>query len=286
LNRLFYTALIAALFAVGCNRGTDESVLVAKIGNKELTWDDIRGVVPDGAAPEDSILLAERYIQNWIREQVVLLEAEQMLTEEKKNFNELIENYRKSLLTYAYEQEWVQQKLDTAVTMDEIKQYYLDNIQNFQLRDYILKLKFCAVSADLDARKLKTIRKLFYSRDPADITPWITFCVDYSASYFLDEDRWLTWDEFTKQIPVKIFDRESFLKSSKDVEFEKDNNIYLIRILEYQLSGSQSPLSFEKENIRNMILNRRKLELLGRMREDLYSKAIAQRKIKTYYTAQ
>lgn len=278
-------ALIIAVFCLaGCNSNTNQDVLVAKVGDKQLTWDEVRLLVPDNSTPEDSIQLAERFIQNWIREQVILLEAEQTLKDEQKNFNELIENYRKSLLTYTYEQEWVQQKLDTTVTIEEIEQYYTENIQNFQLRDYILKLKFCAVSSDLDARKMRNLRKLFYSKDPSDITPWISFCVDYSASYFFDEDRWLTWDEFAKQIPLKVFDRDAFLKSNKDLEFEKDNNVYLIRILDYQLSGSQSPLSFEKDNIRNMILNRRKLELLSRMREDLYSKALSQRKIETYYT--
>ena len=270
-------------FITACNNPSDKNALVAKVGEKTLTWEDVREVIPDNSSPEDSVLLAERFIQSWIREQVILTEAELTLAEEKKNFEMQIENYRKSLLTYTYEQEWVRQKLDTAVAMEEIEQYYNDNIQNFQLKDYIIKVKFCAASIDLDTRKLKLLRKLFFSNKPDDITEWISFCVDNNASYFFDEERWMLWDDFVKQVPLKVFDREAFLKSNRDVDFEKDNNVYLIRITDYQLSGSQSPLSFERDNIRNMILNRRKLELLNRMREDLYSKAIAQKRIETYY---
>jgi len=270
-------------FTAACNNHSDKNALVAKVGEKMLTWEDVREVIPDNSSPEDSILLAERFIQSWIHEQVILGEAELTLAEEKKNFEMQIENYRKSLLTYTYEQEWVRQKLDTAVIAQEIEQYYNINIQNFQLKDYIVKVKFCAASIDLDARKLKALRKLFFSDKPEEITRWISFCVDNNASYYFDEERWMLWDDFVKQVPLKVFDREAFLKSNRDVDFEKDNNVYLIRITDYQLSGTQSPLSFERENIRNMILNRRKLELLNRMREDLYSKAIAQKRIETYY---
>jgi len=280
----YWLLLIAACVFAACNQSGEKDVIAAKVGDKQLIWADISEMIPDNSSPEDSAELADQVIQSWIREQVILNEAELTLADDQKNFDQLIENYRKSLLTYTYEQEWVKQKLDTNVTQDEIETYYNENIQNFQLRDYILKVKFCAISIDTDTRQLKNLRKLFYSTKEEDITPWIAFCVNNGASYFFDEDKWLLWDDFVKQIPVKAFDREAFLKQTKEVEFELDNNLYLIRILDYQLSGSQSPLSFEKENIRNMILNRRKLDLLVRMREDLYNKALAGKKIEIYYT--
>jgi hypothetical protein len=284
LRHILILSAAAGMLLTACNRSGGDGAVAARVGERELTWDDIRGVIPDDAAPEDSMELARRFIENWIREEVVLSEAEGNLPEEKQEFAQLIENYRKSLITYAYEQEWVRQKLDTVVTPEEIERYYSENLQNFQLRDYIVKVKFCAVSTELEPRRLKNIRKLFSSRDTADITPWIQACVENAASYYFDEDKWLLWDDFLRQIPIRVDDREAFLRSSRDVEFEKDNNLYLIRITDYQISGSQSPLSFERENIRNMIINRRKIELLTRMREDLYNRALARRQIETFYT--
>ncbi|MFN8775311.1 MAG: hypothetical protein ACK5XV_00965 [Flavobacteriales bacterium] len=278
--------LVCALGLAACNRGGSDDALVAQVGDKMLTWDEVRSVIPDNSTPEDSMLLADRFIQTWIREQVLLSEAEETLAEEQMNFEEQIENYRKSLLTYAYEQEWIRQKLDTSVTVQEIEAYYNENIQNFQLKDYIVKVKFCAIGSDTEQRKLKSLRKLFFSDKPEDITDWIAFCVDNNASYYFDEVTWMLWDDLMKQVPLQVFDKDAFLRSNRDVDFEKDNNIYLIRITDYQISGSQAPLNFEKENIRNMILNRRKLEILDRMREDLYTRALGDGQITTYYKQQ
>lgn len=276
-----FLLLIAAIFTATCNKRNGEDAIVAEVGEKVLTIQQLSEVIPDNTNAADSIQLAQRYIQDWIIEQLVIGKAEQSLPDEKQNFEVLIENYRKSLLTYAYEQEWVRQKLDTMVTEEEIEKYYGDNEKNFQLKDYILKVKFCAIAAD--SKNVSQLRKLFNSTKPEDMVKWMQMCVDIGASYYFDEDKWLLWDEFTKQVPIEVYDVESFLQKKKTLEFEKDNNLYLLTVTDYQLSGSRSPLSFEREKIRSMIINRRKMELLEKMRQDLYSKALQDNEIKTYF---
>lgn len=276
-----FLLLLAAIFTATCNKRNGEDAIVAEVGEKVLTIQQLSEVIPDNTNAADSIQLAQRYIQDWIIEQLVIGKAEQSLPDEKQNFEVLIENYRKSLLTYAYEQEWVRQKLDTMVTEEEIEKYYGDNEKNFQLKDYILKVKFCAIAAD--SKNVSQLRKLFNSTKPEDMVKWMQMCVDIGASYYFDEDKWLLWDEFTKQVPIEVYDVESFLQKKKTLEFEKDNNLYLLTVTDYQLSGSRSPLSFEREKIRSMIINRRKMELLEQMRQDLYSKALQDNEIKTYF---
>ncbi len=143
-----FLLLLAAIFTATCNKRNGEDAIVAEVGEKVLTIQQLSEVIPDNTNAADSVQLAQRYIQDWIIEQLVIGKAEQSLPDEKQNFEVLIENYRKSLLTYAYEQEWVRQKLDTMVTEEEIEKYYGDNEKNFQLKDYILKVKFCAIAAD------------------------------------------------------------------------------------------------------------------------------------------
>lgn len=282
MNKSNFLLFVLVVLLAACNNSGDQNAIVAKVGEKTLSWDELKLVIPDNASAADSTALAEKYIEDWIREQVVINQAELTLSDEKKNFDELIENYRRSLLTYTYEQEWVKQKLDTVVSNQEIEKYYNDNLQNFQLKDYIVKVKFCAIS--LENKQTKQLKKLFYSDEPSDLVKWEKFCVENGASYYFDEDTWMLWDEFIKQIPLEVFDIESFLKRNKTTEFEKDNNLYLIAITDYQLSGSQSPLSFESEKIRTMIINRRKLDLVARMREDLYNKALSEKSVETYYS--
>jgi hypothetical protein len=281
LKSTFLTFLSLCLICSGCNKNDDQGAILAEVGDKKLTINDLMEVIPDNSNSADSIALSERYIQDWIMEQLVINKAEEGLSEDKKNFDLLIENYRKSLLTHTYEQEWIRQKLDTTISEEEIEKYYNDNEKNFQLKDYIVKVKFSAIASD--SKNINALKKLFYSEKPEDLVKWEQLCVDIGVSYYFDEDHWMLWDEFIKQVPLEVYDVEAFLKKKKTVELEKDNNLYFIAITDYQLSGSRSPLSFERDKIRSMILNRRKLQLLDDMRRDLYAKATQDNVIKTYF---
>jgi hypothetical protein len=269
---------------VACDWGNDRAELIAEIGGRQLTWKEVSDVVPDNSTAEDSASLADHYINDWITKQLIISKAESSLPDELKSFEEMIENYRSSLLIYAFEQEWVRQKLDTVVSDQEIEQYYTDNEKNFQLKDYILKVKFTAIAAD--SKQIGALKKVFNSSKPEDLVKWQQLCVDIGASYYFNEEEWMKWDEFIKQIPLEVYDIEGFLKKKNTIEFEKNNNLYLISITDYQLAGSKSPISFEREKIRAMIINKRKLTLLETMRKDIYSKAQQDGEIKLYYSKQ
>ena len=238
----FYCLLCLFFFSIAsCNIGDDRAQLVAEIAGKQLTWKEISDVIPDNSSPEDSASLADHYINDWVTKQLIISKAESSLPDELKSFEEMIENYRSSLLIYAFEQEWVRQKLDTVVSDQEIEQYYNDNEKNFQLKDYILKVKFCALAAD--SKQAAAMKKVFGSAKPEDLVKWQQLCVDIGASYYYEEEEWMKWDDFIKQIPLEVYDVAGFLKKKNVIEFEKDNNLYLISIMEYQLAGSKSPPS-------------------------------------------
>jgi hypothetical protein len=277
----FAGSIFLMLLCTACNKKGDEGAVIVQVGEKQLTINELMDVIPDNSSAGDSADLAEHYIQDWITGQLLISRAEASLPEDKKNFESLIENYRRSLLTYTYEQEWINQKLDTNISDQEIEAYYNQNEKNFQLKDYIVKVKFSAVAAD--SKFVNPLKKLFYSGKPEDLVKWQQMCVDIGASYYFDEDKWMLWDEFIKQVPLEVYDVESFLKKKKTVEFEKDNNLYLINFTDFQLSGGRSPLSFEREKIRSMIINKRKLALLENMRQDLLTKATQDGEVKKYY---
>lgn len=280
-----FQLFIAVLGIVGlgsCHWNDDRAELIAEIGDKQLTRKEVSDIVPDNSTEEDSASLADHYIHDWVTKQLIISKAESSLPEELLSFEEMIENYRSSLLIYAFEQEWVRQKLDTIVSDQEIEQYYNDNESNFQLKDYILKVKFCALAAD--NKQTTAVKKLFSSAKPEDLVKWQQLCVDLGASYYYEEEEWMKWDDFIKQIPLEVYDVAGFLKKKNVIEFEKDNNLYLISIMDYQVAGSKSPLSFEHDKIRAMIINKRKLKLLEDMRQAIYTKAEQDGDIKIYST--
>ena len=57
-----------------------EPHLVAKAFDRNLYDKDLKNIIPKGASYQDSITIIRGYINNWLRQQVVLKKAEDNLT--------------------------------------------------------------------------------------------------------------------------------------------------------------------------------------------------------------
>lgn len=260
---------------------TVEKGTAAVAYGKQLTWDEISSIVPDNSSEEDSAALAERFINDWLKEQAILNQAEMSLSEVEKNFDEELAKYRKNLLTFAYENQYVQQRLDTLISEEEITNYYENNQEIFGLKDYIVKVKFCILQKETP--KLKKFRKLFESEGAEDLVELEQFCVDYGASYYLNIDNWMYFEELVSKVPLETYNVESFLRKNPKAEFEKGDKLYFVHVLDYKFKDSVSPLGLVQNQIRSLILNRRKKELLAKMREDLYKSALSSKEIEKLY---
>ena len=119
----------------------------------------------------------------------------------------------------------------------------------------------------------KQIKKLLNSDDQDEKNKLADLCEKNAADYFLDNQNWLLFNDVLKQIPVKTYNQEEFLKNHRDLEYQDSLYVYLVRFKDFKIKESVSPLNFEKQRIHDVILNKRKIELINRMQEDLYSNA-------------
>ena len=139
---LFHTIILAVLISSCDNKGErlGRGEPVARVNEELLYIDNIRKIVPIGTSADDSLEIINGYIDNWLRETLVIQKAEENLTDDQKNVEAQLLNYRNSLITYTYEKELVKQRLDTLVTNAEIENYYNNNKANFELKDNIIKV--------------------------------------------------------------------------------------------------------------------------------------------------
>ena len=265
--------LVLLIIITGCSaffkKKTEHAV--ARVYNDYLYESDLKSVIPKGTLAKDSISLAKSYIDSWIHQRLVIHKAEQNLTSDQMDFTQQLENYKNSLIIYTYENELVRQKLDTLVTDENIEIYYDANQQNFQLKDNIVQLQY--VKLPLKSAFVKQFRKLLNSDNPVDKTRLSQQCEQYASDYFLDDQNWLPFNDLLKQIPIKTYNQEEFLKNHRELEYQDSAYIYLVRFRDFKIKESVSPLSFEKEHIRNIILNKRKIDLTRKMHEDIFEHA-------------
>lgn len=276
MNRSITYALSALIvFISGCNLFKKDSQegkdAVAKIYSYYLYRDDLQGVVPAGVSLKDSISIVKNYIDNWMRQKAVLHKAENNLNDEKKNVEKQLEEYRNSLVIYTYETELINQKLDTTISEEEIERFYKNNQNNFQLKDNIIKVIYLKLNKK--SPKLNKAREWYKSSSKKDRDNLKEYCRQYALNYYLDDSVWLLFDDLLKEIPIKTYDKEQFLQNNRLIEIEDSVNVYLVNIKGFMVKNSLSPLSFERNNIRNMIINERKLKLISEMEQQAFESA-------------
>lgn len=276
--------LIIATLASGCDyfikRKTENPDYIARVGDYYLNRAEIFNVVPMGTPADDSLLITQNFIDNWIRQKVVLVKAENNLPGERKDVESKLQEYRNSLIVYAYEQELIRQKLDTNVTDQEIEQFYERNLATFELKDNIIKMIYIKVSND--SPKLDKVKSWYKSNNQKDRELLEDYARQYALNYYFDDETWLIFDDLLKEVPLTLYDKEQFLKNNRFIEISDSANTYLVNIKGFKTKSGTSPLAFERENIKSMILNQRKLQLLKAMEQEAYQEAMRKQNFEIY----
>jgi hypothetical protein len=264
-----------------CNSKNEEAkTAIGRVGENFLFKEDIGDIVPKGSSSKDSLLILNRYVEDWIHDQLLIQKAEDNLSEEQKNVEKQLQEYRNSLITYEYEKELIRQHLDTLVTIEEIEKYYEAHKDDFQLKDNILKVIY--VKVNKKAPKIELLIKLIKSENIKDREQLATYCHQFAENYFLNDDNWLFFDDLLKEVPIETYNKELFLQNNRFVEVSDSLSIYFLNIKGFKIRENISPLAFEVDNIKNMILNKRKMDLITKMREDIYNEAFNKNKAEIF----
>jgi len=277
--RPYLFALILLTSCSGFLKKKTERTL-ARVYNEYLFESDLKGVVPSGISAKDSIMMTKSYVDNWVRQRLILHQAEKNLQSSELDFSKQLENYRNSLIIFEYENQLIRQKLDTIVTDDEISNYYNTNQSTFLVRDNIVRVQYAKLP--LRSKFIPQARLLLLSVKPDDKNKLADLCEQQSFAYFIDDQKWIYFTDLMTEVPLRPAGQEDFLKKNRQVEVSDNAFTYLIRISDYRLRDSISPLELEMQKIHDIILNRRKMELLGRMHDYIYQNALKQNNFEVF----
>ncbi len=250
---------------------SDEEPL-AQVHDKYLYLSEVQTIIPEQASSSDSAKIVSNYINTWVRKQLLVNQAEQLLDDDSRNISRQVEDYRNSLLIYKYQQKLIQQKLDTVVTEQEVESYYNEYKSNFILPYNIVKALYIKIpksSPDVDK-----VVQWYKSDEPDDQSRLQDYCYQYAVKYDQFEGEWINFKQVLSQIPTEINDEERFLRFRKYLETEDSLFLYYLRIKDYHLQGTEQPLSHAKGRIRSIILNKRKFNFIEELENEVYNKAL------------
>ncbi|MDY6436020.1 MAG: hypothetical protein SPK72_00415 [Bacteroidales bacterium] len=129
--------LIVLLPLLSCNSSNNggDNRAVASVYGKYLYQSDLQSVLYEGISPADSLVRTKAFIDEWIRRQLILHQAETTLDESELDFSKQLEEYRNSLVIYKYEAIMLEQNLDTNVSEEDIAKYIQRNSPKHELDD-------------------------------------------------------------------------------------------------------------------------------------------------------
>ena len=245
---------------------------VARVNNSFLYQDELSGIIPEGTDPADSVARVTTYINSWIRKQLVINEAMKNIDINEAEVERKVLDYRYSLIGYEYQNYYIKQNLNDSISDKEIQDYYKEGRDNFILKQNIIQGTFIKVPKE--APRTKRIKDLMYSNKEKDVAELKSYCLSFSAAYHLSDSSWIEFDKLAVNSPLaEIPNKIQFLRSYNYYETSDTEFLYFLKIDAYKISDNVSPLEFVKQDIKNIILNKRKVELARKLEDDVYENA-------------
>ena len=288
MKKVLYILLLS-LLAVSCKMTRQfqdaaselfRGQVVARVGNHKLYRSELLKYIPAGASPEDSASLALQWINAWAEDILLLDMAEEQLSGEDKDVRKELEEYRRTLLKYRYEQLYINQRLDTLITDEEIEQYYLANKERFRLDRPLMKARYMIISAG--ARSLPVLKEKMSSDNEQEIM-MADSLGSYAAIKYVDAaDTWMDAITLASEMGIDYLSMVASIKNRFSELKDENGNLHIAYIAEMAPEGHTAPLDYVADRIRDIILSTRKHKLEIELERDLLEDASRNQKFVIY----
>jgi len=282
LKKTFFI-LVICLGYISCDffKKTDDREPIARVNETYLYKEDVEGLVPEGTSREDSLVIVNGYINRWARQLLLMDGALLNLSEEKQEeFSKLVAQYKSDLYTKAYLEGLVKKNIDTLVNPEEAKVFYEANKESFKLNDDLLQLRY--ISLPLNPIDLDTIKKRFKRYEAKDKRYLDSISMQFK-SYSLNDSIWVKYSQVVDKVPVVTQEsKEQLLKKSNFLQLKDSINLYLMHVNDIRLQNDYAPLEYVSKTIKQIVINKRKLELIKQLEKDISKDAIKNNKFQIY----
>ncbi|MBQ0127610.1 MAG: hypothetical protein KBS80_06475 [Bacteroidales bacterium] len=270
------TALILAIICMNaCNTISSiihDDEVVARVGQEKLYLSQVEQYIPEFVSAEDSLKLVRQYINSWATEILYQQVAQEQLSEAEMDVTAELEDYRKSLLKFRYEQRYIGERLDTLVTMEQKEEYYNTHQELFQLDRPILRVRFLDIAKNSPSKE--KIVKLMSSKEYEDNVQAAELALSAALKYFDSTDRWTDAIVLAREFGTDYSDMLAAMRGNIiKIEPEDRSDVLIAYVAEIRKNGV-APMEYVEDHICDYILSARKQELLTSLEQDLLDDAL------------
>lgn len=268
---------------MSCNffKQTDDRKPIARVNDTYLYEDDIEDLVAKGTNAQDSILLVNGFITRWATQLLLVDGSERNLPQKLQDeFDKLVEQYKKDLYTKAYLEALVKKSIDTFVSNPQANEVYQNNRETFKLNDELIQFRY--ISIPINAINKDDITRRFTRFSKKDQRYLDSISVQFK-SYSLNDTIWIKASQVVDKIPVlNVENKKELLKKSNFIQLKDSLDLYLMQINDVLLQNDYAPLEYVKPTINQIVINKRKLELIQQLEKDITKDAIKNNQFEIY----
>lgn len=272
-----------AMLSVSCDYFKKEAApeAIARVNNSYLYKSDLKDLVPPGTSPEDSVAIVKSYIDRWASQRLLYDAAEVNLSEDKQaEYELLVSQYKVDLYTKGYMEELVKQRVDTALTREQLVEYYNANKENFRTTGMLVRLKYLHMAQDNP--KFATIKSKFYSGNKNDIKALNEMSIQFK-SYAFNDTTWVDLNQVYRKLPFITPDNvNKYVSGGISYQYPDSTDIYLVKVVKVLDKNQIAPFEYIMPTLEQLIINNRKLELIKKFEKEVTDDAIKNSKYEIY----
>lgn len=276
----FLTVFSILWLCISCHPSANQEKPVAKVFETILYEKEITDFIPRGTPHEDSLLMAQSYIRNWVTQQLLLHKAIENLSGEEKDIEKQVEEYRTSLLIHHYKQKLISQRLMEDISDTDIENYYTGNQGNFILATPIVKAVFFILPKN--APNLKEAKKWFLSNKPEDQDNLEEYCLTNAKKYDKFNDQWIEVKYLLNLIPGDFNSLEKEILYQKNIEREDEDHYYFLKIRDMRREQTIAPQDYVRDEITLILKNKKKLQFENDLEKQINQEGIRKNYVKIY----
>jgi hypothetical protein len=246
-----------------------------------LYQSDIQNLISEGISKEDSSIIVNNYITKWATQKLLIANAKINLSTEKQyEFDRLVEQYKSDLFTKAYQEALVTKSVDTSIAIDEAKEVYESNKETFKLNEELIKLRY--INLNENSINLDEVKRRFKRFDEKDKHILDSIAIQFK-SYSLNDSIWIRVDQVISKISaIKAENKKELLKKSNFIEIKDSLGLYLMQINDVLLRNETAPIEYVMPTIKQIVINKRKLEFIKQLEKDITKDAIKNKQFELF----
>ncbi len=278
MKRLAAIFCLALVVLASCHRKEDP--VVAQVYQYKLYASEIRTAMPVGLSQDDSLVLVRDFIDSWVKEKLVLHEAEKKLSPREKNFDKEMSDYRNALIINKYyDKLWMGDTADNSISEQEISAFARSLDSRYTVEKEIVRVNY--VKMPTSSAELPQVKAILFdeNRRKEEKESLVAMLGD-TIEYLLDDDAWLYLDDLQNEVSFEI-DAQKASERGNVLHIEKavGDQTVLLAILDYRSQRSVNETKEERAAAGMLLMNQRKAQFINQYVQELYDKAVKAGKI-------